>query len=595
MTYLTYYNRIEPRSRDNDFVHGLAAEIRDPLWMMMRQWQVGEFRGEDTGSLAYITYSGGVSQLPRWRENGNEHEVLDKTPLEPQTLREPFHPDLTVRVELAQDFTDILAANLGDNTLATQLTSAFQNVPGYRLVTPTDGGDFDPPDPATVRFMTICGDSVDGFALYGLAQRMANGTDSVPGEVTTDLDQVNAITKALGDLKQRVEDIFGVLAEVPDPATWVPKRLEYQLSVVAADPSGQGNVELTAYPNSEGDYEWYSFDAKVKDTSAAETKFDPVSQVEIPARVRFPGMPSTRFWNFEENTLAIPDVKAGTRDLVKLLALDFMMLHSHDWFRIPYLQEPGTVARTDHILVHDVFGRATVVRGANSAPSVEAEKRWSLFSVTDYDPPTGDPPTKPNADYFILPLSGGVAMRFGSVLEDVRIGRDEMANMAWGIELVTTSPIGEPRSGRERDAQIDAKRQPRATTPTGTGYPLRYQIESEVPANFIPLFPQLADPSSGDPSILLRRGQAFKLNANNELTKVPFLSATLNPGEAGTSVAYDIEEDEIPRTGLRLERVVCRTRWVDGSTHLWVQRRRRIGAGEAQSGLQFDQSLPNEG
>jgi len=170
-----------------------------------------------------------------------------------------------------------------------------------------------------------------------------------------------------------------------------------------------------------------------------------------------------------------------------------------------------------------------------------------------------------------------------------------MANMAWGIELVTTSPIGEPRSGRERDAQIDAKRQPRATTPTGTGYPLRYQIESEVPANFIPLFPQLADSSSGDPSILLRRGQAFKLNANNELTKVPFLSATLNPGEAGTSVAYDIEEDEIPRTGLRLERVVCRTRWVDGSTHLWVQRRRRIGAGEAQSGLQFDQSLPNEG
>jgi hypothetical protein len=46
--------------------------------------------------------------------------------------------------------------------------------------------------------------------------------------------------------------------------------------------------------------------------------------------------------------------------------------------------------------------------------------------------------------------------------------------------------------------------------------------------------------------------------------------------------------------GTTVERVVYRARWIDGSTHLWVARRRRSGAGEAQSGLRFDAALPND-
>jgi len=65
----------------------------------------------------------------------------------------------------------------------------------------------------------------------------------------------------------------------------------------------------------------------------------------------------------------------------------------------------------------------------------------------------------------------------------------------------------------------------------------------------------------------------------------------LNPDPAGS--IYRIAEEEIPRAGLRVERVVYRARWIDGTSHLWVQRRRRIGAGESQSGLLFDQAMPN--
>jgi hypothetical protein len=30
------------------------------------------------------------------------------------------------------------------------------------------------------------------------------------------------------------------------------------------------------------------------------------------------------------------------------------------------------------------------------------------------------------------------------------------------------------------------------------------------------------------------------------------------------------------------------TRWQDGSTHLWIGRRKKIGTGEGSSGLRFD-------
>ena len=42
------------------------------------------------------------------------------------------------------------------------------------------------------------------------------------------------------------------------------------------------------------------------------------------------GMPSTRFWNFEDNNLSLPDISAeGLDDLLKLLITDFMLVHSN--------------------------------------------------------------------------------------------------------------------------------------------------------------------------------------------------------------------------------------------------------------------------
>ena len=49
-----------------------------------------------------------------------------------------------------------------------------------------------------------------------------------------------------------------------------------------------------------------------------------------------------------------------------------------------------------------------------------------------------------------------------------------------------------------------------------------------------------------------------------------------------------IFEEEVPREGVRVTRSYQATRWHDGSTHLWVGRRKRVGRGEGSSGLRFD-------
>ena len=47
------WNRIEPRVRKEKFDRVLQNEVHDALWMLTRQWQFGEFKGEDTGSAIF--------------------------------------------------------------------------------------------------------------------------------------------------------------------------------------------------------------------------------------------------------------------------------------------------------------------------------------------------------------------------------------------------------------------------------------------------------------------------------------------------------------------------------------------------------------
>jgi hypothetical protein len=58
-----YYRRVEPMPPYGDVQRGFSAEVADPLWMLGRQWQVGEHAGEDAGSPVLVELEVAHTQL----------------------------------------------------------------------------------------------------------------------------------------------------------------------------------------------------------------------------------------------------------------------------------------------------------------------------------------------------------------------------------------------------------------------------------------------------------------------------------------------------------------------------------------------------
>jgi hypothetical protein len=291
-------------------------------------------------------------------------------------------------------------------------------------------------------------------------------------------------------------------------------------------------------------------------------------------------MPNARWWQFEDGTVDFADIRPDLREIAKLIVIDFMLVHSNDWFVVPFSQPVGTLCRVEALLVHDVFGGTTLVERADreALAAGGSTTRWTMFSTT-----------APNglADFFIMPPSASTLTLTGNMLEEVRFMRDEMANMVWAVEHTTENGVGLPWPGHERvlSRQADAADTAASDAPLT---PLRYLIQTDVPENWIPFVPILVDQGQGQ--IALRR--AAIMGPEGAPPRVRPAGRILQPSRLEDANRYLVREEEVPREGVRVSRVVQRSRWIDGSTHLWIARSKRPSAGEASSGLRFDIAIP---
>ena len=73
------WNRLEGRPRTVQFDRALRAEVRDALWFLTRQWQFGEFKGEDAGSPVDVRTAVRVDPL--------QHYAVDRRPRRSPTTR----------------------------------------------------------------------------------------------------------------------------------------------------------------------------------------------------------------------------------------------------------------------------------------------------------------------------------------------------------------------------------------------------------------------------------------------------------------------------------------------------------------------------
>src|SRR5688572_18533620 len=77
------WQRLEPHTRNSDFSNSVQATIHDPLWMLDRQWQLGEFEGEDSGSPVYVKMESREDKISKIKQNdGSVLSYDDNIPLE---------------------------------------------------------------------------------------------------------------------------------------------------------------------------------------------------------------------------------------------------------------------------------------------------------------------------------------------------------------------------------------------------------------------------------------------------------------------------------------------------------------------------------
>src|SRR5690349_11643473 len=123
MPSVTTFTRLEPHAREDDVQLGLQARIYDPLWMLARQWQFGEFKGEDAGSPVALRVDADAFALTRVlaRPLGLPASAAGQpfdaamTPLETVVEREsmvaPSMATLRLSADAGLQFARLLAAN----------------------------------------------------------------------------------------------------------------------------------------------------------------------------------------------------------------------------------------------------------------------------------------------------------------------------------------------------------------------------------------------------------------------------------------------------------------------------------------------------
>ena len=423
-------------------------------------------------------------------------------------------------------------------------------------------------DPASLAYLDITGPRVpDGRRLYATL-RGAGGRVTLPTDLAVAAMDVAEVEKAAQSWIDWYESLFSE----PDAAdaSWSAERMEYTFSVAAR--LSDGEHILTAPEYYDGRLDWYAFDSNAEVSLSAVTDAPPTEVVRtaIPAPPTFRGMPALRFWEFEDAQVDFGSVDAGPTDLARMLMVEFALAYGNDWFVMPIELDVGALYRTRSLVVTDTFGVRSLI--PCSADLAAPYSTWRMFQHSFTH---GSGLTKPEANMFFLAPTLLQSLESAPV-EEVVLARDEMANVAWAIERLIESAAEAPLSRYEAEVARNGDVSSSPVASPGATPALRYRLASRVPSYWVPLLP--VQTGAG---LRLQRGAV--LDIQGVPRAVPALGRILESGHA-----LSLFEEEVPREGARVTRSYQWTRWTDGSSHLWVGRRKGVGRGESSSSLRFD-------
>ncbi len=580
MPSITNWARVEPRTEGTNIDVGFAARVHDPFWMLARQWQVGEFQGEDAGTPITARWRGRVKAMTRYHAGPIEPNTQlnaakfdpDSIPLEALVERQPLQQSATVdgldglrlAVESGQHFVRLLALQ----QMTLDYERAFRALYSVPKLTDAQRAAL---DPDTIAYADFVADrALDGRRLKTALGASANPTlDPVLQIAAGDKAEVATAYRAWLDWS---DSLF--YQPSPDEQTWQPDRMEYAFSMSTRLGDDQfGERTLTARQYVDGTLDWYAFDLNgdINMGTSGDNPGDILTRTVIPAPVTFHGMPAPRFWELEDARIDVGSLQPGATDLPQMLMIETLTGYGNDWYVIPIDLPVGSLSQARSLVVTDTFGAKTLHRPIGD-PAVQSRSGWSMFSLSMPTEPSDATGVAISNLFFLAPTIRALE---GPVLEEFMLVRDELANLGWAIERRLESPL---EIGLETAKDVA----PFARPHDGAQFIPQYRLTTPVPAHWVPLLPVRVSDETKE--VRLARGAVLDLDGQPHVINPH--ARILNVGDPAGRLL--IREEEVPREGLIVRRSYQAARWYDGRLFVWAGNRASVGKGEASSGLAFD-------
>ncbi|HEY1325630.1 MAG TPA: hypothetical protein VGI14_01740, partial [Casimicrobiaceae bacterium] len=320
-----------------------------------------------------------------------------------------------------------------------------------------------------------------------------------------------------------------------------------------------------------GDVDWYSVDgasgtAQVRTPKPATTR----TMAVLPSRLTYPGAPNPRWWQIEDDDVDIGGFAPDRSHLGSMLLLDVVLAHSDDWFWMPVpppVTEQGTAAasagqviRLDNVVVTDSFGQEWPL----AAPPDAGASAWSMYRTRGLD----------RSALVVWPVV--VAAQAGPLLDEIHLGVDEDANLAWGIEVRA--------DGIALLDNTDAAQAVRETERTGTRQ-FRYLPSTTLPMHWHPYRRN----DGGGLFGAWEQGIVAELSGEHPRPRPGPRSRLIGgPSGAGAGRGHVVASRAIPSSGVRLQRRAMLARDTTGRPVLWVERSARPLTAPPTSHLRFD-------
>ncbi len=591
---ITLWNRLEGRPRKEDFDRALKAEIMDPLWMLTKQWQMGEFLGDDAGSPVgskiYIT----TTRLNKYKAANHNVKAFDNNaPLEAVVEQRPIPFlfenkvfSLDIRMMMGRHWINMLKKNGGGDQ-----TKFFIDT-GYSIVAPSDANNKNDafilahPEAWQV-FAAASGRLIDGYLVF---KAIEDGASIGTGNANEAL--INSLAPKFSDWVKQ----FFLQPNDPEDNAWLPSKLEYQFSCSAPEKTEEKIYEAEEYYTGRLDWFNLSINDSIPSLGVPVEGYETDVQGSIinsmiPTAIDFGGMPNTRWWTFEEGKTYLGNIKPNTIDIGKLLFSEFALIYANDWFLVPQTLKSGTISQVKGLVVANVFGERIWVEPTGKGKDDDWQ-RWTMFTINRKGKDIKQ------ADNSLILLPTVPKIQEGPALEQFIMIRDEIANMVWAIETDITLPSGRRSKAAEAARELYAFYKRLIPVPVESESTeeaiasIRYQIMNSVPENWIPFIPVHKEGDNRE--IQLQRAAMPRIIKGDTLApeRVRPRSILLREGlDKIPAKAYYIHEEEVPRAGIKVSQAFQRTRWYGGKVFNWLGIRKTAGRGEGTSGLSFDQII----